>query len=448
MSAKIKILQAGRSQQRTLRKGEQITIGMNPQNDVVLVGEHVPRKYVLFERRNSKCVLNLRPGMEGQVRADKSSLAFSDILAHDLLPRKGSSYILTLPPGREGFVKVGDALIEFVFDESEPERVDAPSYGWVKATTSSTGRDFLFKFILSLFIALEVVFHLSIRGVEITEPARVDITKVPERFAKFIVQPPPAQVVETVTGTTGTTVTTEAEKKPGTSTEKKSTGTRKGTGGGEGDKPVEMKGVLGLIAGVGESHQSSDAIGFLIDQGLVKELDQMLGNATLKKGRGAGSGSGSGIGDGTGDLFDDILAVASAGGIDDLISDVDGVETVTMRKQGKVEIQPPSKMTGSQEALVQRSPESVRSVVLSNYGRILHTFNKHLKNNPNLGGKIGLNITIEADGRVSKVTLEEETVGDPDFIREIMNVIRRFKFPIISEGSVTVYMPLVLTRVE
>lgn len=433
-------------QQRTLRKGEQLTIGINPENDIVLVGENMPRKYVLFERRNSRCVLNLRPGMEGQVWADDSCLAFRDILAHNLLPKKGGSYILTVPPGREGFIKVGDAHIEFAYDELAPERIDAPSYGWVKATTKATGRDLLFKLFLSLFIALEVVFHLSIRGIEIKEPEHVDITKVPERFAKFIVKPPPEQVSESVTSTTGTAGPSEGEKKTESSAKKKSGVKKKGTGGGEGEKPIEMKGVLGLIAGVGATQQSSDAIGFLIDQGMVKELDQMLGNATLKKGR--GNGTGSGIGDGTGDIFDDILAVGSAGGIDDLISDVDGVETVDMKKQGRVEIQQPSKMTGSQAALGQRSPESIRAVINSQEGRIKYTFNKYLRRNPNLRGKISLDVTIKADGTVSRITLLESTVGDPDFVRDIMNIIRRLKFSAIAEGEVTVNLPFVFQRIE
>ena len=444
--AKIKIQQAGRLQQRILRKGDRITIGMNPENDVVLVGKSVPRKYVLLERRNSNCILNLRPGMDGQIWVDKSCLTFSDLLAHDLLPKRGDSHILTVPPGREGFIKVGDAHIEFTFVESEQKTSGLPSFGWAKASRNASGRDLLFKFLLTLFIALEAVFHLSIRGIEIKEPERADITKVSERFAKFVVQPPPKEVIESPTGTNGaTTGASEEGKKSETSTKKKSKAPKRGSGG---DKPVSMKGVLGLIGGLGDSQQNSDAIGFLIDQGMVKELDQMLGNATLKAGRGNGRGSGSGIGDGTGDVFDDILAVGSAGGIDDLISDVDGVETVSMKKQGRVEIQQPSKMTGSQEAMGQRSPESIRAVINSQEGRIKYTFNKYLRRNPNLRGKVSLDVTIKADGSVGRVTLLESTVGDPDFVRDIMNIIRRLKFPAIAEGEVTVNLPFVFQRIE
>ena len=57
-------------------------------------------------------------------------------------------------------------------------------------------------------------------------------------------------------------------------------------------------------------------------------------------------------------------------------------------------------------------------------------------------------MTIEANGRVSKVDVVESSISNQDFIREVLNILRRLKFPPIQEGSVTVNVPFVFNRVN
>ena len=94
------------------------------------------------------------------------------------------------------------------------------------------------------------------------------------------------------------------------------------------------------------------------------------------------------------------------------------------------------------------SAESVMAVINSQHGRVMYTYNKYLRQTPTLRGKVSLDVTIAADGRVSNVQVVESTIQNADFIRDLLTIIRQLRFPAISEGTVTVNVPFVFNRVE
>jgi len=163
-------------------------------------------------------------------------------------------------------------------------------------------------------------------------------------------------------------------------------------------------------------------------------------------GSGSGQGYGSGNGSGVGDL--DLSQVEVSGGVDDLIPDVKGVQKVSLQKQGQVNIQAPGPIRGSQAAMVRRTSSSVMGVINSQQGRIMYAYTKYLRTDANLRGKVSIDVTIEADGSVSNTGVAESTVENDDFVREIIAILRRLRFEPIPEGSITVNVPLVFSRVE
>ena len=140
--------------------------------------------------------------------------------------------------------------------------------------------------------------------------------------------------------------------------------------------------MLGLIGGRGRIFPFPALLwDFLIDKGLVQELDNLLGKKSLhknKNGVGRGNGTGSGVGSGSGDGIDDLLDFGLSGGIDDLIGD-EGVEKVSLSKKGKVNIQTPGRVRGSQAAMGQRTADAVMAVINSQQGRIMYQYNKYLR---------------------------------------------------------------------
>ncbi|MCU0643590.1 MAG: TonB family protein, partial [bacterium] len=113
-----------------------------------------------------------------------------------------------------------------------------------------------------------------------------------------------------------------------------------------------------------------------------------------------------------------------------------------------VDLVKPSKMTGSAEALGRRTDESVMQVVLSRQGRITYLYEKYLKRNPNLRGKISIEFTISANGFVASAKIIESTINHPELEQDILNLIKHLKFDPIPTGDVTTIFPFQFSNVN
>ncbi len=435
--------------QRLLRAGDNLSIGLGPQNDIVVFDSDFPKSHTLIECKGKTCRLYIHPKMKGGVKYRNSTLAFQDLIVQDILPRKGDFYVLTFTSGRKGILQVGETKVGFRFDGAAASDAGAPSasggelptYTWRAAVRKALARDWVFKLLLIAFIGLEGWWGVHLSRIELPPEAPPEANKVQQRFARFMLQQEQPPIPETGSAAGGREAAGESDSQ----SENRDESAREQQNSNK-NRPVTSVGLLGLIGGSGESNDASAAADFLLDQGLVKELDELIGSkTTLKSGRASASGSSGGNGDGN---IDDLLDLGMSGGIDDLIAADAGVETVQLQKKGNVNIQAPQAMRGSEEAKGQRSAESVMATVKSQYGRVMYTYNKYLRQNPDLRGKVSLDVTIAANGRVSKVQVVESTINNADFVRDLINIVRQLRFSPISEGNVTVNLPFVFNRVR
>jgi periplasmic protein TonB len=446
---KLKVIQGNKIFERILLPNESLTIGRSPDNDIVIFNDHYPKKHKLIQCENKECTLLIDEEMDGEIRFKESSIALKDLIAHRLLPKSGKWYKFKFPHDRSGFLNIDDANISFLYDGASPLLKNAPGYSWHKANVKSMTKDLVFKVLLLAFLGIELYWGVFVRGYNLPPVVPPDITKMPERLTRFIVtQPeePPELEVATTAGDEGEGGPEEEQPEEKPEKPKRAGGS---SDQGQAPKPVDSQGLLGLIGGSGQTDHSGSAVDFLIGKGLVKELDELLGNTKLSKrpaSGGLGTGTGNGVGAGSGDGIDDLLAFGLSGGVDDLIEDVTGVETVTMQKKGQVNIQQPSQMRGSQAAMGERSGQSVMSIINAQQGRIMYTYNKYLRTDPTLNGKVSFDVTIEANGQISSIRVVEASIINQDFIRDLTTILRRLKFPPIQEGSLTVNLPFVFNK--
>ncbi|MEM7362653.1 MAG: AgmX/PglI C-terminal domain-containing protein [Pseudomonadota bacterium] len=75
-----------------------------------------------------------------------------------------------------------------------------------------------------------------------------------------------------------------------------------------------------------------------------------------------------------------------------------------------------------------RSIEDVRRVFDANKGAIYAIYNRALRANPGLAGKVVLELTIEPDGSVSDCTVSSSEIDDDDLLRKITRRVRLFNF--------------------
>jgi len=178
-----------------------------------------------------------------------------------------------------------------------------------------------------------------------------------------------------------------------------------------------------------------------MDKGLAQELTEVAGETNLRVGRRNGESSAASDG------LDELLEATTAGGIDDLLGDLDdGVPSVELRKDGQVSVERTTSIIESDEAVGQRDEESLIAVVTANMGRITYIYNKYLKRDPQLQGKISLDISIAASGRITKIDVAEDTVLNREFLNELLNAVRRWRFDPIDRGIVMVNYPFVFYK--
>jgi outer membrane biosynthesis protein TonB len=88
-------------------------------------------------------------------------------------------------------------------------------------------------------------------------------------------------------------------------------------------------------------------------------------------------------------------------------------------------------------------PGLVAKEVRARQGAIKACYERALKRNPTLSGKIVMTWTITAAGTVSGVDVETDTLGDSEVASCIKSLIARWRFPAPAGGTVTVSFPFV-----
>jgi len=132
-------------------------------------------------------------------------------------------------------------------------------------------------------------------------------------------------------------------------------------------------------------------------------------------GHGAGTGTGQGFGSGHG------------------------------RLGGSHRTRAPRVRMGATQVTGRLPPEVIQRIVRQSYGRFRLCYEKGLRNNPNLEGKISVRFVIGRDGRVSNVGQAGTDLPDARVVSCVVNSYRGLTFPEPEGGVVTVTYPIMFT---
>ncbi len=443
----LRIQKSGKVNQRVLREKDKFTVGQGLDNDLTLFGQEYPKRHTLFEKDNGFFKLYLPAYInEGQIIVGESILNIRELMVHDILPKEKNNYVLKLSPAKKGYLTFGDTRIEFHFDRRKVTRnVQAKfdGFSWFNAVIQGLFSDLLFKSIFLTLLMLNSIILFLFKDYEVKISEKVDVKKVQKRFAKFIMKTPD-EILEVENKALMTTNKSEnkddsankreKESKQRSSSRKRGSrpNSQKQRGGGN---PAASSGLLSLIGGTGPSTKSSNVVDAMVDRGLVADLKNILGGGTNLKVGGKKTKDDF-------DPLDQLIGTGGSGGIDDFLSSMDDeVEEVTLKKKARVNLSTAEKKSGDAEALGYRSDQSVMSVVNSRMGRITWLYEKYLKRQPNLRGKVSVEFTIAANGFVTSVRILESTVNHSQLESDIVNLVKRLKFDPIPSGATTFVFP-------
>lgn len=207
------------------------------------------------------------------------------------------------------------------------------------------------------------------------------------------------------------------------------------------EQRVATQGILGIIsAGHGLGDMSSvDEILASSSQKADKYAQVYDGISKISSGNGMTGGAGEGLGSGrSDDLRNSVRGgrATESGQIDTYISDLTTTQTPQsyLQKSSKFIVSPPAPIIAEESSMDEklgsmvgaRDIDKVAAIVMAHSPAIQYCYERELKRNPDIKGKLTVRFTINPDGAVIDVELISSTLQNNNVERCILARIRRW----------------------
>ena len=443
---RIGIIQGGRIvEERLVRKRENITIGQSAKNMFVVPSDALPRNWLLFEASGSQYVAHFSDGMDARIAVGNEVISLSQLKQTGKIQKKGTSWPLPLDERSRGKISLADMTILFQFVTPPPPQPRPQLPASVRGS-ALTGIDWFFTTVAAVSFLLHLVFVIYLRNVD--WPRKPDIEAVPDRFVQMVVkkeekkpEPKKEEVAKVDEEKKEEKKKGEEEKKPApkkelSDEEKAKIAEAKAKADAERRaRLAEQVKSTGLLKLLGAKSDAGGSIADVLGKGDVDRDQEKAfqgvggvgvasGNDSLRGIKSGGSGSGR---------------VADAGNLRGGAG-IAGAETGKGAGERTVKAAIKTETPAVDGDL---DPNMVAKEVRSRLGAIKACYERALKRNPNLSGKVVIHWTITQAGTVSGVDVEQDTLGDAEVASCIKSLIARWRFPAPSGGSVDVSFPFV-----
>jgi len=444
---RIGIIQGGRIvEERLVRKREDITIGQSAKNMFVVPSEALPRNWLLFQVKGNQYVAHFSEGMDARIAVGNEIISLTQLKQTGKIQKQGQSFALPLDDRSRGKITLADMtiLFQFVTPPIPQPRPQLPAS--VRGSVLSD-MDWPFAIICAISFLIVLSFVIYLRNVD--WPRKPDIEEIPDRFVQMTKKPEEPKKEEKKVEAkkeekkeekkeAKKEVATEkkAEKKELSEADKQRIAEEKARADAERRarlaEQVKSTGLLKLLgANTGENGSIADVLGKGdVDRDQEKAFQGVggvgvaSGNDQLRGIKSGGSGSGR---------------VANVGGLRGggaIEAGGTGAAAAEKKVSGSVKSEAPA-VDGELD------PAMVAKEVRTRLGAIKACYERALKRNPTLSGKVVIHWTITQAGTVSGVDVEQDTLGDAEVASCIKALVARWRFPAPAGGSVDVSFPFV-----
>ena len=457
---RIGVVQGGRIiEERIVRKRETVTVGHSERNHFIIPAKTLPARFELFELRGSSYFLTFTDDMEGRVSVPSGLTDFAQLKSSGKAAKKGQAYQVELTEESRGKVVIGDATLLFQFVtpppiQPKPQLPAAARGGWVK----SIDWPFVALVLVSFVLQFGFVIWLENRD----WPRVEGWQNVPDRFASLLVEDVPTEedidrLRRELEGAEETSDEGEEEADEGQEEEQPSN--TKSTGRStspeeraeraeaaaraaaerrarvtEAMSQVAMAKIIGSLGGDDGGVVSDVLRGGDVGGDMDEVMSQAKGVGVAKSGQGGVLRKVSGgSGDGAGGVADISKLKTSGGGNKSVESGKVGGERQVRAKMKRGN----AAVTGGTGTL---SGSEVRRVVSRAIGGIKACYERELRRNPTLGGRVTVRFTIGGGGRVVSASASNNTIT-PSVGSCIVARIRSLRFPPPEGGNVTFSYP-------
>jgi len=439
---RIGIIQGGRIvEERLVRKRENITIGQSAKNMFVVLSDALPRNWLLFEASGTGYTAHFSDGMDARIAVGNEIISLSQLKQTGKIQKRGAAWVLPLDERARGKITLADMTILFQFVTPPPPQPRPQLPASVRGSALS-GVDWFFATVAAISFLAHLIFVIYLRNVD--WPRKPDIEAVPDRFVQMVVKKEEKKPEPKKEEVAKTEEPKKEEKKKGdeekkvkkelTEEEKAKLAEAKAKADAERRarlaEQVKSTGLLKLLGAKGADGSIADVLGKGdVDRDQEKAFQGVggVGVANSDSLRGIKSG-----GSGSGRVAD----AGSLGGGAGIAGAETGKGAGERTVKGAIKTEAPA-VDGDLD------PNMVAKEVRSRLGAIKACYERALKRNPNLSGKVVIHWTITQAGTVSGVDVEQDTLGDAEVASCIKSLIARWRFPAPSGGSVDVSFPFV-----
>ena len=405
--------------------------------------QRLPKEITVFSVKNKQYNLVFNDKQTGQVIVKNAEFNLQSIKAQSTCQKKGNNYYYPLDIDSKGRIDIEDVILlfQFITPPPEPPKPQIPEIAkgyWLK----KMDKPFMAIFMASFILHFGFVFGVRYFAEPPKEPT---INDIPDRFVKMIM--PEKEIKKknekSEDGAGKETKKTETKKSQTKSTgsgDSKNAGQAKGMGrqtAEEVKNKVMGTGILKVIGSLSDGEGDSALADVLKGGGKGGKLEDSLnqiGSVGIATEEGQGTRLGAG-GSGGAASIGNLAEKAEVG----QVGGGTGEKIKTASISGKI--------TGINAEVDGKMDQSkINAIIKSKQKALQDCYERELRKNPNLQGKIVVRFTIGEDGKVSDVRIESDSMGNPEVSDCILSRIRRWIFPKPDEGSVTVSVPFVFVK--
>jgi outer membrane biosynthesis protein TonB len=437
---RIGIVQGGRIiEERLVRKRENISIGWSSKSTFAIPSEALPKQWLLFEAHPRGYVAHFADAMDARIAVGNEVISLAQLRQAGRLRKQGPSSRYLLDERSRGKVTVGDLSVLFQFVTPPPPQPRPQLPASVRGSFFGSMDWFYTSIAAGSFVA-HLIFVLYLRSVD--WPRKPDIEEIPDRFVQMVIKAAPEPPKENATKDDTKKEDDSKAKKVASNTAASKTPKKELSAEEKARLDAERRARLaeqvrntGILKLLGAKADGSGSIADVLGKGDVdrdqEKAFQGVGGLTVATSDASLRGVKTGTG-GSGKVAN-ISGLRGAGSI---AGGDTGAGSAEKRVSGIVKSEAPAVDGELDPALVSKE-------VRTRIGAIKACYERSLKRNPNLSGKIKVRWTITAAGTVSGVEIEEDSMGDSEVTSCIKGLVGRWRFPAPSGGSVDVVYPFV-----
>ena len=425
-------------EERHLHKPGDFTVGQDPKSTLVLPLPELPASFPVFEYRASQYNLVFNEAMRGRVNLGSSDVDFHTLRSQGMAMQRGAQYILPLQESARGVVELDkDLRLFFQFIQPLPPS-EAPRLPPDLQGGSWRTMDRMFFGILAASLLLHFSGAALIIASEPPPEPELELDQLDDRFARVLMPPkqeePRKQATDTAQAAADTTADTQKDKPKASddTSSKPATAEEAAARRAEVAKKVASKGLLKILGSSGSGGGAfSDVLGGSTGGGDIAQALAGAGGVGIATEasvgangpRGGGTGKVAGIGD---------LGTSGGGNVD---------------LGSKKEVEISGRVTAStpevESSEVDR--EALARYIKTRLKAIQGCYEKELKRNPSLKGKVLVRFNILPSGRTGEIEIEENTLGGDAVASCIRTAVRGWTFPFKPDDEVPVAYPFVFT---